>query len=178
MYDFSHKLLLWILCVENHSHILMRHVTSRWWSGNKTGMWVFITFISFNEASMIDSKVMWTSNSNHRSSLVMRSNVKRKSVLGMWAGSMVRSGSHMRTSCKGWKTKCTWLILQKPTLTLFELSTFARTRSHHVGHVPCKGVKTKVLILNLDLLLHLQLLCNNWNLQIDDLDTDHCPHGS
>jgi hypothetical protein len=32
--------------------------------------------------------------------------------------------------------------------------------------------------LNLDLLLHLQLLCNNWNLQIDDLDTDHCPHGS
>jgi hypothetical protein len=37
MYDFGHKLLLWMMCVENHSHILMGHVTSRWWSGNKMG---------------------------------------------------------------------------------------------------------------------------------------------
>jgi hypothetical protein len=35
MYDFSHKLLLWILFVKIHSHILMGHVTSKWWSGNK-----------------------------------------------------------------------------------------------------------------------------------------------
>jgi hypothetical protein len=35
IYDFSHKLLLWILFVKNHSHILMGHVTSRWWGGNK-----------------------------------------------------------------------------------------------------------------------------------------------
>jgi hypothetical protein len=29
------KLLLWILFVKSHSHILMGHVTSRWWGGNK-----------------------------------------------------------------------------------------------------------------------------------------------
>ncbi len=35
IYDFNHKPLLWILCVKNHSHILMGHVINRWWSGNK-----------------------------------------------------------------------------------------------------------------------------------------------
>lgn len=156
----------------------MKYVTSIWWSDNKMRMWVFIAFISFDDASIIDNKVIWTSNSNHRSSLVMQSTAKLKLVLEIWARSTLRVGSHRRTSCKGWKTKCTWLILQKPTLTLSKVSTFARTRSRHVGLIPCKRVKTKVRILNLDLLLCLHLLCNNWNLQIDDLDTHHCPHGS
>jgi len=35
MYDFGHILLLWILCVKNPNHILVGHVTSRWWGDNK-----------------------------------------------------------------------------------------------------------------------------------------------
>jgi len=35
MYDFSHTLLFWILFIKSHSHILMGHVTGRWWGGNK-----------------------------------------------------------------------------------------------------------------------------------------------
>jgi hypothetical protein len=47
MYDFSHKLFQWILCVKNHSHILMgmwvidNEVVTRWWVS------IFIIFISF-----------------------------------------------------------------------------------------------------------------------------------
>jgi hypothetical protein len=34
------------ICVNNHSHILVRHVISRWWGGNKMKGINFITFIS------------------------------------------------------------------------------------------------------------------------------------
>jgi len=61
MYDFGHKLLLWIMCVKNHSHILMGHVTSRWWGGNKMGD-VSYHFYFIYIASMIGDKVEWMSN--------------------------------------------------------------------------------------------------------------------
>jgi len=47
MYDFSHKLFQWILCVNSHSHILMgmwlvhNEMVTRWWLS------IFIIFISF-----------------------------------------------------------------------------------------------------------------------------------
>lgn len=111
----------------------MKYVTSIWWSDNKMRMWVFIAFISFDDASIIDNKVIWTSNSNHRSSLVMQSTAKLKLVLEIWARSTLRVGSHRRTSCKGWKTKCTWLILQKPTLILSKVSSFGKDQKS-----PCR----------------------------------------
>jgi hypothetical protein len=50
MYDFSHKLLLQILCVKTYSHTLVGHdeVVTRW------EMLVFIYM-----ASMTYDKVMW-----------------------------------------------------------------------------------------------------------------------
>jgi hypothetical protein len=35
MYGFNYKLLFLIVCVKTHNHILLWHVTSRWWGGNK-----------------------------------------------------------------------------------------------------------------------------------------------
>jgi hypothetical protein len=52
MYDFNHKLLLWILCVKSHSHILVGHVTSTWWGGNKMGGVNFHHFYFIYMASM------------------------------------------------------------------------------------------------------------------------------
>jgi hypothetical protein len=60
MYDFNHKLLFWVLCVK--SHILVGHVTSRWWGGNKMRDVNFHHFYFICMTSMIDDKVMWTSN--------------------------------------------------------------------------------------------------------------------
>jgi hypothetical protein len=62
MYDFSHKLLFGTQCVKNHTHILVQHVTSRWWSNNKMGDVNFHDFYFIYMASMIDDKVTWMSN--------------------------------------------------------------------------------------------------------------------
>jgi hypothetical protein len=59
MYDFSHKLLLWILCVKSHNDILVGHVTNRWWGGYKMGDVSFHHFYFIYMTSMIDDKMMW-----------------------------------------------------------------------------------------------------------------------
>ncbi len=46
MWFFSHKLLLWILCVKSHSHILVGHVINSQWGGNKWRVSIFIVFVS------------------------------------------------------------------------------------------------------------------------------------
>jgi hypothetical protein len=65
MYHFSHKLLLWILCVKSHSHILMGHATSRRWNDNKMGDVKFRHFYFIYMASMTEDKMMWTTNCHY-----------------------------------------------------------------------------------------------------------------
>jgi hypothetical protein len=65
MYDFSHKLLLWLLCVKNHSHILMGHVTNRWWSDNEMEGVSFCHFYFIYMASMTNDKVTQLSNCHY-----------------------------------------------------------------------------------------------------------------
>jgi hypothetical protein len=65
MYDFSHKLLLWLLCVKNHSHILMGHVINRWWSDNKMEGVTFCHFYFIYMTSMTNDKVTWSFNCHY-----------------------------------------------------------------------------------------------------------------
>ncbi len=51
--DYSHKILLQILCVKSYSHILMLHLTSKWWC--------FFIAIFIHMAFMINEKMMWMS---------------------------------------------------------------------------------------------------------------------
>jgi hypothetical protein len=63
MYNFNHKLLLWILCViKRHSHISMGHMTSKWWSGNNMKGVNFCCLYFVYMASVIDDKVRWMFN--------------------------------------------------------------------------------------------------------------------
>ncbi len=61
MYDFNHKLLLWILC-KIHSHILMGHVINRWWSGSKMESVKYHHFYFIYMAFMTNDKKTWTFN--------------------------------------------------------------------------------------------------------------------
>jgi hypothetical protein len=65
MYDFSHKLLLWLLCVKNHSHILMGHVNNRWWGDNNMEGVNFRHFYFIYMASMTNDKVTWLFNCHY-----------------------------------------------------------------------------------------------------------------
>jgi hypothetical protein len=65
IYDFNHKVLLWILYVKSHSHILVGHVTNRWWSGNKMEGVNFHHFYFIYIAYMTIDKVTWMSNCHY-----------------------------------------------------------------------------------------------------------------
>jgi hypothetical protein len=62
MCDLNHKILFWILFIRIHSYILMRHVTSRWWSDNKMESVNFHHFYFIYMAFMTDDKETWTFN--------------------------------------------------------------------------------------------------------------------
>jgi hypothetical protein len=63
MYNFNHKLLLWILCViKSHSHISVGHMISKWWNGNNMKGVNFSCLYFVYMASMIDDKVTWMFN--------------------------------------------------------------------------------------------------------------------
>jgi hypothetical protein len=59
--DCSHGILLQILCEKNCSHILVVHLTSKWWHGNRNDDIIFSLQVFIHMASMIDDKLMWMS---------------------------------------------------------------------------------------------------------------------
>jgi hypothetical protein len=65
MCDLSHKLLLWILCVKNHSHIFVGHVINSQWGGSKMEGVNFHCFISFIWHLWLMT-VTWMSNCHYK----------------------------------------------------------------------------------------------------------------
>jgi len=57
----NHRLLFQILCEKNCNHILVVHLTNRWWHSNRKDDIVFSLQINIHMPSMIDDKVMWIS---------------------------------------------------------------------------------------------------------------------
>jgi hypothetical protein len=74
MYDFGHKLLLWILCVKNHSHILMGHVINRWWGDNKMEGVNYHCLYFIYITSLTNAKVTWMSKCHYNDSKIITSN--------------------------------------------------------------------------------------------------------
>jgi len=56
--DCNNRILLQILCVKSYSHILVVHLTSRWWRGNMMADVVFSLQVFIHMAFMIDDKMI------------------------------------------------------------------------------------------------------------------------
>jgi hypothetical protein len=71
--ECNHRILFQILCENGCNHILMVHLTNRWWYGNRKDNVVFSLQIFIHMESMIDDKVTWMSNISFENVIMIKS---------------------------------------------------------------------------------------------------------